>query len=69
MYAHRAYALKASDASVSSDSSQDMGLCDLYLVLGSDPVWSTRGSEATCYLLGEVRINRSSRRSVYVDQR
>jgi hypothetical protein len=50
-------------------SDNSAAVCDLYLVLGSDPVWSTRGSEATCYLLGEVRINRSSRRSVYVDQR
>ena len=39
-------------------------VCDLYLFLGSNPVWSTRGSKQSVTYLAEVRINRPSRHSV-----
>jgi hypothetical protein len=42
-------------------------LCNLYLFLGSDPVWSTRGLKQLIIYLAEVRINRSLRHSVYID--
>jgi hypothetical protein len=53
--------------SQNKETTQIAALCYSNVVIyreGGDPVWSTRGLKQLVTYLAEVRINRSSRRSV-----